>query len=298
MTATRQRPWLSGLLVVIGGGLVVAAAFMPWFDTGGINMGENDITGTPAGLDLEYGMYVVAAGAVVAGAGLIALLFGRIRRVLGVIAILGAIGVGVLVWPVWDAPEDAYRTFVAAELGVDAEDLDSLGELFEAGLLDATLQPVVYGAVAGAALALIGGLLLLFGRNRSKGSRRRARPNRPPPQRSHPSRPLPSLPLRDTTRPPSPSLRPPSPSLRPPSPSLRPPSPSLRPPSPSLRPPSPSLRPRARACGPRARACGPRARACGPRARACGPRARACGRPRARAASAGYAGRLLVGLSP
>ena len=61
--------------------------------------------------------------------------------------------------------EAAYKGFVADELNVDAEELDSFDVLFEEGLLNTDLQPAVYGAAAGVGLSLLGGLLLLFRRS-------------------------------------------------------------------------------------------------------------------------------------
>jgi hypothetical protein len=165
MAQAHKRPWLASTMVVLGGALTIAALFLPWFDTGGVNMGANDIAGTPTGFELELGMVLIAAGSVVLLLGLLAMVFGSVHRILGIVAILGALVSGFFVWQVWNEPREAYKAFVAEELNVEAAELDSFDELFEAGLLDSDLQPAVYAAGAGVGLSLLGGLLMLFRRS-------------------------------------------------------------------------------------------------------------------------------------
>ena len=55
MAQGHKRQWWASTMVVFGGALALAALSLPWFDTGGVNMGANDISGTPTGFELGSG---------------------------------------------------------------------------------------------------------------------------------------------------------------------------------------------------------------------------------------------------
>jgi Tryptophan-associated transmembrane protein (Trp_oprn_chp) len=172
MRGSRHRPVMRALLAVIGGVAVVAGSLLAWVNAdGGVVMGSTPVTGTPNGSDLLLGQVALGAGIAVAVIGLSLLAFGRARRVLGLLVLVGGIvATGTAAYVASD-PQDRYIDFAtdtAAPAGHEDEVRASLNNLFSVSNLTADPGIGSYVAIGGGAVAALGGLGALFGRKKSK----------------------------------------------------------------------------------------------------------------------------------
>ena len=172
MPEARRRPIVSALLAVIGGGVVIAGSLLVWLDVGGgVSVGTTSITGTPKGSELLLGRVALGAGIAVAVFGLFLLVFGRARKVVGLLVLIGGIVAIATAAYVASAPKDRYVDF-AADTAAPAGQVEavrtSLSNLF--GVSSLTADPGVgsYVAIGGGAVAALGGLGALFGRRKLK----------------------------------------------------------------------------------------------------------------------------------
>lgn len=170
MAETRRRRSIAWLFILLGGAAVIAGAFLPWLDTGGVTVGTETVTGKPAGLDLTYGTAALVAGAAIAVFGLLMLVWPGPTRLWGAGALLGggvAVAMGVLTLT---GIRDVYISFVGSELGrASAEIENSLGALFDNGGISERVALGVYVVIAGGAVALLAGLVALL-RGRPAGA--------------------------------------------------------------------------------------------------------------------------------
>ena len=65
----------------MGGYLVIAGCLLPWLDTGGVNVGNEIVSGTPAGIETAAGPIALVSGIVVLVAATLILLVRRLSNV-------------------------------------------------------------------------------------------------------------------------------------------------------------------------------------------------------------------------
>jgi hypothetical protein len=151
----------------MGGYLVIAGCFLPWLDTGGVNVGKEIVSGTPAGIEAAAGLIALVSGIVVLVAATLILLVRRVSNVWAVLVLLaGAVGAVAAILTLVD-PRDAYINFAASELGRDVREIEnSLNALFDIGGIRASLGMGLYVSLAGGGLSILAGATELVARRR------------------------------------------------------------------------------------------------------------------------------------
>jgi hypothetical protein len=169
---SRRRPIVPAMLAVIGGAAIVAGSLLTWLNVpGGVSVGAVAVTGTPRGTELLFGKVVLGTGIAVVVFGLLLLAIHRIRRLLGLLVVVGGILAVATGAYVAFTPTDRYVDFAAAEAapnGQLSEVTASLTRLFEASNLQADPEIGLYAVMGGGLLAAIGGLVAFFVRRASK----------------------------------------------------------------------------------------------------------------------------------
>ena len=132
---------------------------LPWLDTGGVNIGPDVVTGTPAGMEVSGGLITLVSGIVVL---LVATLIMMVPKASGALAVgvvlAGMTGAGGTVPSLAD-PRESYIRFVADDLGRDADEVrNSLEALFDIGGIRDTFGEGLYLSLGGAGLSIIGGV--------------------------------------------------------------------------------------------------------------------------------------------
>lgn len=158
------------MTAALGGYLVLAGCLLPWLDTGGVNVGKEIVSGTPAGTETAAGLIVLMSGIVVLVAATLILLVRRVSNVWAVLVLLaGAVGAVAAILTLVD-PRDAYINFAASELGRDVREIEnSLNALFDIGGIRASLGMGVYVSLAGGWLSILAGATELVARRRRRG---------------------------------------------------------------------------------------------------------------------------------
>lgn len=147
---------------------MLAGCLLPWLDTGGVNVGKQIVSGTPAGIETT-GVIALVPGIVVLLAATLMLLAPRVSNVWALLVLLaGTVGVIVAIATLADS-RDAYIHFVASELGRDVSEVEnSLNALFDNDGIRAGLGAGVYVSLAGGGLSIIGGATGLVARRRHR----------------------------------------------------------------------------------------------------------------------------------
>jgi hypothetical protein len=230
-SATRRAP-LGAVIAILGGVLLVVGSFLSWAEvTGG------GVSVTAKGTDGSDGWLTLAAGVVAILVGLVGLRMGR--RMLGVIAIVaGLLGGGFGLYDALTAEDsvlDAAAEEIAPQFGVSTDEVRAiLDDAIDAGQLDISIAIGLIIVIAGGAIAVIGGVLML-----SRGSvPAAATSSEPMPAAATSSEPMPAAAM----PPPSAPAEPAAPTVGPPDPA--PPVSAPResgsaPPAPPAPPPAP-----------------------------------------------------------
>lgn len=164
-----QRLSLPGVAAALGGYLVLAGCLLPWLDTGGVNVGSEVVSGTPAGMETAAGPVALVSGIVVLIAATLMFLVRRVSNVWALLVLLaGAVGAVAAILTLAD-PRDAYLNFVASELGRNVSEIEnSLNALFDIGGIRAALGFGVYVSLAGGGLSILAGTAELVARRRRR----------------------------------------------------------------------------------------------------------------------------------
>lgn len=183
----------------MGGYAIVAGCMLPWLVTGGVNIGPDVVSGTPAGMEFSGGLITLVSGIVVILAATLMMLVPRSKGVLAVGVVLAGLTGASGTVPTLADPRESYIRFVADDLGRSADEVrNSLEALFDIGGIRDTLGEGLYLTLGGAGLSIIGGAV---GGVSSRRRRIRARgqvTSRDEVKRS-PTRTVPSVPAdRDT----------------------------------------------------------------------------------------------------
>lgn len=149
--------------------MVLAGCLLPWLDTGGVNVGNEVVSGTPSGIETAAGFIALVSGIVIFLAATLILLTPRISNVWVLPLLLaGAVAAVAAILTLAD-PRDAYLNFVASELGRDVSEIDnSLNALFDIGGIRAALGVGVYVSLAGSGLSIMAGAAELVARRRRR----------------------------------------------------------------------------------------------------------------------------------
>jgi hypothetical protein len=157
-SATRGAP-VGAIIAIAGGGLLAIGSFLSWAEVsgGGVSVTAKGIDGSDGYVTLIAGLVAIAAGAAALRAG---------RRALGVIAIVaGLAGGGFGLYDALTAEDsvlDAAAEEIAPQFGVGADEVRALlDEAIDAGQLDISISIGLFIVIAGGALAIVGGALLL-----------------------------------------------------------------------------------------------------------------------------------------
>jgi hypothetical protein len=229
-SAQRGAP-VGAVIAIVGGALLAVGSFLSWAEVSG-----GGVSVSAKGIDGSDGYLTLAAGAVVILVGLAGLRMAR--RLLGVIAILaGLLGGGFGLYDALTAEDsvlDAAAEEIAPQFGVSADEVRAiLDEAIDAGQLDISISIGLIIVIAGGAIAVIGGVLML-GRGSAPAAPAAAAPSEPVPAAAMPpastSASAPAEPLAPAATPPDPA----PPTSAPPESGSAPP-----PPAPPPAPPAP-----------------------------------------------------------
>jgi hypothetical protein len=157
-SATRGAP-VGAVIAIVGGALLAVGSFLSWAEVSG-----GGVSVTAKGIDGSDGYLTLAAGVVVILVGLAGLRMGR--RMFGVIAILaGLLGGGFGLYDALTAEDsvlDAAAEEIAPQFGVSVDEVRAiLDEAIDAGQLDISISIGLIIVIAGGAIAVIGGVLML-----------------------------------------------------------------------------------------------------------------------------------------
>jgi hypothetical protein len=202
-SAQRGAP-VGAVIAIVGGALLAVGSFLSWAEVSG-----GGVSVTAKGIDGSDGYLTLAAGAVVILVGLAGLRMGR--RLLGVIAILaGLLGGGFGLYDALTAEDsvlDAAAEEIAPQFGVSADEVRAiLDEAIDAGQLDISISIGLIIVIAGGAIAVIGGVLML-GRGSAPAAPAAAAPSEPVPAAAMPPASTPASapePLAPAATPPDP----------------------------------------------------------------------------------------------
>jgi hypothetical protein len=199
-TAQRGAP-IGAVIAILGGVLLVVGSFLSWVELSG-----GGVTETVSGIDGDDGKLTLAAGVIVILVGLVGLRFSR--RVLAVAAILvGLVGAGIGLYDALtakDAALDAFAEAVAGDLGVSVGDARAALDLaIEGGQLDISISIGLILVIAGGAIAVIGGVLML-GRGSEPAAPSAAETPEPVPAAAMPPAAAPAEPAAPMATPPEP----------------------------------------------------------------------------------------------
>jgi len=164
---TRTIRVVGAILGLVGGVLIVSGVLAPWVRSHGVSVGAVAVPGDVRGIDVALGLLAVAAGAAAIILALVVLLTrGRSTRLLGASLIIASLAAGVVVLVEAPDPAEAYIDFAIAQAndaGESTEGVDeSLYQLIKSSALDVDLGWGLWLTVGGAALALVGGCLMLL----------------------------------------------------------------------------------------------------------------------------------------
>ena len=172
MTDRAKRSWFPGLLVLIGGGAIVAGSLLTWLKVGGgVSVETVSVTGTPKGSELLLGQVAFGAGAAVILLGLLLLAIRRARRLLGLLVIFGGLAAIAAAYFVASSPRDRYIDFAVQQgalPGQSDEVRASLANLFEVSGQKVDLGVGLYVVIGGGALSVVGGLSAVLRRRKAK----------------------------------------------------------------------------------------------------------------------------------
>jgi hypothetical protein len=202
-SAHRGAP-VGAVIAIVGGALLAVGSFLSWAEVSG-----GGVSVTAKGIDGSDGYLTLAAGTVVILVGLAGLRMGR--RLLGVIAILaGLLGGGFGLYDALTAEDsvlDAAAEEIAPQFGVSADEVRAiLDEAIDAGQLDISISIGLIIVIAGGAIAVIGGVLML-GRGSAPAAPAAAAPSEPVPAAAMPPASTPASapePLAPAATPPDP----------------------------------------------------------------------------------------------
>jgi hypothetical protein len=153
----------------MGGFTMLAGCLLPWLDTGGVNVGNDVVSGTPAGIETVAGVIALVSGIVVLLAATLILLTPRVSNVWVLPLLLaGAVAMVAAILTLAD-PRGPYLDFVASELGRDVSEIEnSLNALFDIGGIRAAPGVGVYVSLAGSGLSIMAGAAELVARRRRR----------------------------------------------------------------------------------------------------------------------------------
>jgi hypothetical protein len=174
-TRREVRTWV-WVVAGLGAAAMIIGAFLPWLDTGGLNMGGGKLLlSTVVGVDISAGIISLVFGIVAAGLVLLALVLRRAARPFGILLLLGGVGAVAAATYVLIAAQDVYIGFVAGELDVESSSLNDLPKLFDSGLLSSAGKVGLFLTLGGGGLLLISGIAAIFTRTTSQGAEADAR---------------------------------------------------------------------------------------------------------------------------
>jgi hypothetical protein len=158
---------VGAILGVVGGALIVSGVLAPWVRSQGLSVGAVEVPGDVRGIEVALGLLAVAVGAAAIILALVVLLTQRrAARLLGASLVIASLAAGLVVLVEVPDPAEAYIDFAiaqASDAGESTEGVDeSLHQLIKSSALDVRLGWGLWLTAGGAALALVGGCLVLL----------------------------------------------------------------------------------------------------------------------------------------
>lgn len=155
---------IGSVLAIVGGALLAIGSFLVWVTLSGGGFDEST-----TGVDGSDGWITFAAGLVAILAGFLAIRSGR-RAIAVVVILAGLVGGGLGVYDALTV-RDSIAEELAPQLGVSVEEARAgVDLLVDGGQLEISMGIGLILVLAGGALALIGGLLMLARRKEQAGA--------------------------------------------------------------------------------------------------------------------------------
>jgi hypothetical protein len=158
---------VGAVLGLVGGALIVSGVLAPWVRSQGVSVGAVAVPGDVRGIEVTLGLLAITAGAAAIILALVVLLTQRrAARLLAASLIITSLAAGVVVLVEVSDPAEAYIDFAIAQASDASESTEgvdeSLHRLIKGSALDVELGLGLWLTVGGAALALVGGCLVLL----------------------------------------------------------------------------------------------------------------------------------------